>query len=414
MLWYYSQPNWTNWRGYNSVCVDDNVTGGDRYVAVGSYYVMGDCDKISFYSTNHGGHSKPYYYEYVSDIDGTGYDIECTDDGYIIAGNDDGKFLVLHLEKNLTDTIWKYPDSSTGTAFYEGRDVEVLPDNEGFVATGGATIKFDIEGDTVWTKSYGGQAICLTDDGGYAICGPASMYDKIWMKKLDSNGDIEWTFYDDLQGSVSAYDIIQTDDGGYLIVGSIENNYTNGSDIILVRVDNEGNFIGRKIYDGKNNGYSGYIDCAHSVVLNQDDFIITGYVTQIVKTNPLTFTNDVFFLRQPDEFGLGFEDIDKDTEILINTENTNSFNNFYANTINQQQTNISYTIVDAEYVDISVYNTLGQKVCNIISDYQEPGTYNINWNNSDRNNNELPTGLYFITFRSNNQSCKSISIPIVN
>ena len=70
-------------------------------------------------------------------------------------------------------------------------------------------------------------------------------------------------------------------------------------------------------------------------------------------------------------------------------------------------TKFSFSIVQPNYVNLTVYNLLGEKQSVIIKNkFFNTGDYQINWSSSD-----LPSGLYFIDFRiGNNIFQKQLSI----
>jgi flagellar hook assembly protein FlgD len=47
------------------------------------------------------------------------------------------------------------------------------------------------------------------------------------------------------------------------------------------------------------------------------------------------------------------------------------------------------------YVDLSIYNSLGQKVVNLISKKQAAGTYEVEWNAA-----EFASGIYFFKIQA--------------
>ncbi len=61
-------------------------------------------------------------------------------------------------------------------------------------------------------------------------------------------------------------------------------------------------------------------------------------------------------------------------------------------------TTISYSLDVNSFVNLDVYNILGQKVENIVNDFQTSGDYKINFNAND-----LPSGIYFYKLVSNNR-----------
>ncbi|MFP4844428.1 hypothetical protein [Winogradskyella sp. PE311] len=99
-------------------------------------------------------------------------------------------------------------------------------------------LKFDAKDDLQWQKTYGGSldergsSIIQTQDGGYAILGFSFSSDSdvtnnaglqdYWLAKLDINGNIIWQKSYGFQGADSGTSIIQTDDQGYLITGVLD------------------------------------------------------------------------------------------------------------------------------------------------------------------------------------------------
>jgi hypothetical protein len=105
-------------------------------------------------------------------------------------------------------------------------------------------VKLNAAGDTVWTKTLGGAGtesagrVLQTTDGGYILTGITNSTDgdvhgvhggyDVWIVKLTPTGDTAWT--KTLGGSADelASDILQTRDGGYIIIG---NTFSNDGDI---------------------------------------------------------------------------------------------------------------------------------------------------------------------------------------
>ena len=68
----------------------------------------------------------------------------------------------------------------------------------------------------------------------------------------------------------------------------------------------------------------------------------------------------------------------------------------YPNPFNPS-TIINYSIRESGLVNLSVYNTLGQKVGNIVNKTQNPGNYSVNFEAQN-----LSSGVYFYTLKTNN------------
>ena len=99
-------------------------------------------------------------------------------------------------------------------------------------------LKFNAEDELQWQKTYGGSAdergrsIIQTLDGGYAILGFSFSNDgdvtdnaglqDFWLAKLDANGNLSWQKSFGYQGADSGISVIQTNDQGYLISGTLD------------------------------------------------------------------------------------------------------------------------------------------------------------------------------------------------
>lgn len=138
------------------------------------------------------------------------------DSGFILAGytNSAGHGgydgWLLRLDKN-GDTLWtRHIGSSDWDFFY---DVHVTIDG-GFLLAGGTfksglgdedmyLVKTDSNGDTVWTRTYGGsrtdeaRGVIETEDSLLAICGFTNSFNDTlgdsWLLRLDIDGDTIWT-----------------------------------------------------------------------------------------------------------------------------------------------------------------------------------------------------------------------------
>jgi hypothetical protein len=141
-------------------------------------------------------------------------------------------------------------------------------------------IKTDVEGNTVWDKSYGGLVnddptyIIESSDGGFVATGTYN-YRDIFLFKLDSNGDLLWqNLYTDLektnsQDMYTSKCVQQTYDGGYIIAGSYYSKNQNLMQTLLLKTDNYGVIQWNKTYinDATNRGL-------FVIELNTGDFIV--------------------------------------------------------------------------------------------------------------------------------------------
>jgi len=172
--------------------------------------------------------------------------------------------------------------------------------DDGFILVGYATkgsgaqdvfvIKTNALGDTVWTRTYGGPFndvgwnIIQTNDYGYIVVGEsernASQKD-VFIIKLDANGDSVWTKTYSGNKIDFGTNIIQLPDNGY-IISAVTSSFGSGSfDWWLIRTDVNGDTIWTRTFGGP-----GYDDC-WSIVQNEDKgFAILGRVEPDISSFP--------------------------------------------------------------------------------------------------------------------------------
>ena len=166
-------------------------------------------------------------------------------------------------------------------------------------------IRTDAYGDMLWTKAYAGTGndidvgySCLqTTDGGYLVAGVSDSSgtgnEDIYLIKTNANGDTLWTKAYGGNSWDQGRDIRQTTDGGYIIVGTTYSYGQVGDDVHLVKIDSIGNVLWTKTY-GENINGSGW-DKGNAVRQTTDGgYIITGetynfgaglYDIHLIKTN---------------------------------------------------------------------------------------------------------------------------------
>lgn len=114
--------------------------------------------------------------------------------------------------------------------------------------------------DTTWTKIYGGNRdnkafdIIHTQDSGYLIIGSTSSFNfdnsQMYFLKLDSNGVIQWSKSHGGTNQEAGHSVIQTQDGGYLGVGFTNSWGSGGYDLLLVKLDQNGNTAYERYFGG--------------------------------------------------------------------------------------------------------------------------------------------------------------------
>ena len=121
-------------------------------------------------------------------------------------------------------------------------------------------IKLDSNGDTLWTRTYGGSddeygnCVAQTADGGYLFMGDSSSFgalgQDIYMVKTDANGAPQWSKLFGAPGTDYAGMAYQSTDGGYLLLGSSTGLGAGVSDAYVIKLDGGGNVAWTKTYGG--------------------------------------------------------------------------------------------------------------------------------------------------------------------
>jgi len=227
------------------------------------YLVKTDANGDTLWTRTHGGTD----YDYGQSVQQT------TDGGYIIAGytksfgaGSNDVYLV-KTDAN-GDTLWTR--TYGGSADEYARCVQQTQDG-GYIVTGhtksfGAglndfyLVKTDANGDTLWTRTYGGgdsdngQSVQQTTDGGYIIAGYTDSFGAglkdFYLVKTDANGDTLWTrTYGDSLGEYGQ-SVQQTTDGGYILTGRTMSFGAGSNDVYLVKTDANGDTLWTRTYGG--------------------------------------------------------------------------------------------------------------------------------------------------------------------
>jgi len=164
----------------------------------------------------------------------------------------------------------------------------------------------------------------------------------------------------------------------------------------------------KDIIIGENDGYLWYYENLNT---DADPMFGTGERLQIQSgTDIKVYNGSKIDLNDWDEDGsmdLLVGDYYGYVEVYVNTEIASGLNNGaddkptkfslsqnYPNPFNVV-TQIEYQISDAGFVELSVYNLLGEKVANLVSEQRTAGTYQVSWNAA-----ENPSGIYIYRLTS--------------
>jgi len=205
--------------------------------------------------------------------DGGNSVIQTSDGGYLVAGLTDSwgagsKDIYLIKTNEYGDTTWtkhyggyNWDDAA---AVIEGTD-------NNFYITGGVSsfgngatdaflMKVSSVGDSVWLKTYGGTEdddgydLLQCNDGGFMItgasCSFAIGFSSVYAIRTDANGDTLWTRTYEKEDFNGAYSVIQTTDNGFLFAGVTGTAGSSTYDCYVVRINSAGDTLWTKTYGG--------------------------------------------------------------------------------------------------------------------------------------------------------------------
>jgi len=184
-------------------------------------------------------------------------------------------------KKNAPTGPAKLNEPSTWKNIYGGIDEDVFHDvavttNGEYVAVGYTDsygsgnydvwlVKISASGEEQWHKTYGGSnkdvgfSVKQTDDGGYILAGYTMSFgagqEDAWIIKTDASGNEIWnhTFGGTFEDKI--YNIQKTNDGGYIAIGNTYSSAQTVTDILFVKIDENGNQLFLKTFGGTRTDY---------------------------------------------------------------------------------------------------------------------------------------------------------------
>ena len=226
-----------------------------------------------------------------NDWDAAGSIMQTSDGGFIVGGRassfavDDGSMFILKLDSS-GNVKWA---KTIGGGAYA---TSIIQSSDGGYAVAGFgygagridfyVVKLDSSGNVQWARTIGGYhedgpfSIIQTTDGGYVVAGYTESFgagdEDIYVVKLDSSGNVEWTKTIGGSGDDVAGSIIQSSDGGYIVAGFTENFGAGDGDIFVVKLDSSGNIVWAKTIGGSKG------DGALKIVKSSDGgYVLAGW-----------------------------------------------------------------------------------------------------------------------------------------
>ena len=204
--------------------------------------------------------------------------LQTPDGGYILIGDrdfsgDGNQDIWLIRTNSLGDSLWT--KTFGGENIDQGSDI-ISFENEGFILLGSTTsygnggadiwiIKTDSNGNEEWNHSYGGgsddygQSILQIPDGGYIIRSVIESFGDgntaVGLLRISSTGDEIWNKTFGGSGGAGGNALRETYEGGYILVCNYYNRGNSAFDIWLIKINLSGNLIWDKTFGGTNHDY---------------------------------------------------------------------------------------------------------------------------------------------------------------
>ncbi len=120
-----------------------------------------------------------------------------------------------------------------------------------------------------------------------------------------------------------------------------------------------------------------------------------GFYTNVFTGDTVTFDSGAH-VQLPGWGYKVYRKTDKTTEITADTRPPEEFVLYqnYPNPFNLN-TNIRFYLAESNKVNVSVYNSIGEKVKTLLSGYVPSGFHIISWDSTDEDGGPVSSGLYF-------------------
>jgi hypothetical protein len=271
------------------------------------------------------------------------YSVQQTSDGgFLIAGSTfpdsaglGGEDVYLIKTNDLGDTLWTklYGDSLSDY----GRSVQQTSDG-GYIIAGYSSsfgagdvdaylVRTNGVGDTLWTKTYGGNgddyshSVQQTQDGGYIISGTTSSFNAgsydVYLIRTNDIGDTLWTRTFGGSDTDEGVSVDQTTDGGFVVFGYRDFVDLGTGDVYVIRTDASGDTLWTKTYGGNDTdiGIGGQVTTDGGVV-------ITGYTFSFGDSAQVYLIHDdltapLFLSAEALDNANAIPGIDDDDQVLI-------------------------------------------------------------------------------------------------
>jgi hypothetical protein len=252
-------------------------------------------------------------------------------------------------------------------------------------------VKFDpSDGDSIWTRAYGdttrdiGSGLSETYDGGLIAGGGRLNYHDGWgaayIIRTDANGDTLWTrSYGGPGENNYVYSVAETAELGFICGCRGDTSGTGDSDFLFIKTDASGDTLWFKMVgDGEHQSPTcmattsdmGYVAAGYTRALPAGDRDI-----QIVKLEGDVAGTDLPEAEVP--------------RPLLALEGPNPCPAAIA---------LRYDVASASHVHLAVYDVAGRRVATLEKGHRRAGSHRATWDCTDMSGRAVMSGLYFVRY----------------
>ncbi len=185
-------------------------------------------------------------------------------------------------------------------------------------------LKLTSDGSLSWARTFGGtgvddaHSIIQTQDGGFVVAGYTRNFgagnSDFLVLKLASNGSLSWARTFGGTGVEEAYSFIQTQDGGFAVVGATTSFSAGNSDFLVLKLTSDGSLSWARTFGGTN------YDAPYSIIQTQDGgFAVAGPSWSFGAGN-----GDLIFLKLDQDGNYPYPDCVEDCSPAVETFTMNT------------------------------------------------------------------------------------------
>lgn len=157
-------------------------------------------------------------------------------------------------------------------------------------------VKIDKEGIPQFARAFGykynenAKQIIRSNDGGFILIGTTDsdydMKDDIFVVKMDAKGNRLWQYHYGTREEDRGYSITRAHGGGYILAGYTKDTKGFDKDVYLMKIDEDGSPLWERRYGGARD------DVAYKIKTIPDGYVVVGY-----KKSPQNHSKDVYLLK---------------------------------------------------------------------------------------------------------------------